>query len=281
MAKKKIKKPAYIPKEERNKKPPMTKEQWIRTGAICAGVVLVIVLAFLLYDNGSIPMKKGELQGVSENWLVTNLNKQNRETYYKLAEVNAAPGFVVVPPQNPVKETSFTFIAEEDSESMADYYQVVGSAQKSDDMVNQAHAYFQSSYPEAKISEVGTGTFGELEAKYFSIYNEYEDSASHEEETPAEDIEPVAEAESPTDTEGEVPAEVEEEAEAEAPAEPETHVHRNVQFAAYFPSVRNSTVLVSTSTNLEEGEEIPSDEALLEQLQAIVENMKILQKPEK
>lgn len=71
-----------------------------KTPLIIGAVALItIVIAAVLIINsiaasGSIPVKKGALEGVQPNWLVDNLSTGKRARYFKIAEVNIPDGYV-------------------------------------------------------------------------------------------------------------------------------------------------------------------------------------------
>ena len=311
--KKKIKKPVYIPKEERRKKNPMPKKTKIIIASVCGVLALALILFVLLFDDGSLPVKKGVLQIGGDNWLVTNLNKQNRYRYYKQAEVNAPEGFVNDPDstlKSDQNETSFWFNPENEDNPVKSFY-ITGNAQRASELVESVQSSFISFYGPESVSEVQIGPVGGNIGQYFTTYTEnevYEEETAETTETEQDEIVPEeipADTESdpsveegldalatdePSDAdetipdEGSEPAEDEEPADPateessdedetlpdeitedeELPAEPEPKIERTMQLVAYFPAQRNSSIVFVMNVRVEEGEERPTLEELLE-----------------
>ena len=73
--KKKLVRPAYAPKKKESK--PLTKEQKLGILIGVGVLVLTIVLFALLYDDGSLKVKNGEIVGAQENWIVADLSQSS------------------------------------------------------------------------------------------------------------------------------------------------------------------------------------------------------------
>lgn len=74
------------------KKPYLTKKEIIITACIAAALILAFVLFNLLYDDGSLKIKNGELQ-VSENSLVLNTGSSKYPVYYKIGQIADIEGY--------------------------------------------------------------------------------------------------------------------------------------------------------------------------------------------
>jgi len=301
--KKKIKKPVYVTREERRKKNPMPKKTKIIIASVCGALALALILFVLLYDDGSLPVRNGIVQVEGDNWLVTNLNTQNRQSYFKQAEVNAPEGFVLEP-GNSLKsdsnETAFWFVPEDENNPIRNFY-VSGNAQNVPDLVESVHPQFLAFYGPEDVGDPQIGPVGRNIGQFFTAYYEEEmwdedawaiDEVDEAEETasitdPEEDLaeadpladEPPADeapAEEESPAEGEPLAEEAPEAEEQAPpAEPEPRVERISQFVAYFPAYRNSSIVFVMSVRIEEGAERPTLEELLELAAPLADSIEV------
>lgn len=280
MAKKKIKKPVYVTKEERRKlqKKPLPMKTKIIIGSVVGAVLLALILFLLLYNDGALAMKGGVVQEGGDNWLVTNLNKQNRYSYYKQAEVNAAEGYTLdaaMSAKSDTNETAFWFTPDGEDTPVRSYY-VTGNVAKASELAESARTNFIAYYGEENTSELASGPVGGIVGTYFTSYIEQEVPIEAEQ---AADEETLADAEAPEGEEVSAEAPVEEAAnidepetpadepetadDAETPVEPETRIERQMQLVAYFPAYRNSSIIFVLTVNIEEGAEIPTMEEML------------------
>ena len=76
------------------KKPYLTRKEIIITICIAAALILAFVLFNLLYDDGSLKIKNGELQ-VSENSLVLNTGSSKYPVYYKIGQIADIEGYTL------------------------------------------------------------------------------------------------------------------------------------------------------------------------------------------
>ena len=288
--KKKIKKPVYVPKEERRKKNPMPKKTKIIIASVCGALALALVLFVLLFDDGSLPVKNGIVQVEGDNWLVTNLSKQNRYRYYKQAEISTPEGFALESGsslKSDKNETAFWFNSEDEASPIKSFY-VSGNAESAPELVESVQPQFLAFYGPESVGETQIGPVGGIIGQYFTTYYEDEVPVEEEaeeaaqitetkpEETPAEpeaeppaddepaEAEPVADDTDEPAEEEEAPPAHEAEEEEETPAEPQTRIERSMQLVAYFPAQRNSSIVFVMTVRIEEGAERPTIEEMLE-----------------
>ena len=76
------------------KKPYLTKKEIIITACIAAALILAFVLFNVLYDDGSLKIKNGELQA-SENSLILNTGSSKHPVYYKIGEIDGIEGYTL------------------------------------------------------------------------------------------------------------------------------------------------------------------------------------------
>lgn len=142
--KKKLVRPAYAPKKKESK--PLTKEQKLGILIGVGVLVLAIVLFALLYDDGSLKVKNGEIVGAQENWIVADLSQSSsRHKYYKLGEVEPLEGFTEDTESTLQTSSNLTtvFAAKPNDENAAiSSYYVTGVARKADEMIAEVHERF-------------------------------------------------------------------------------------------------------------------------------------------
>ena len=76
------------------KKPYLTKKEIIITISIAAALILAFVLSNILYDDGSLKIRNGELQ-VSENSLILNTGSNSYPAYYKIGQLAEIEGYTL------------------------------------------------------------------------------------------------------------------------------------------------------------------------------------------
>lgn len=154
--KKKIVRPAYTPKAKESK--PLTKNQKLGILIGAAVLVVAILLFALLYDDGSLDVKKGEIVGAQESWIVSDLSDSSKSKYYKLGEITPLEGFTNDPEATLRQEddlsTDFTMMPDDETAEISDYY-VTGVANDAQSMIETIHNYYTQLMTECgEISEI-------------------------------------------------------------------------------------------------------------------------------
>lgn len=133
--KKKIVRPRYVYKKPEPK--PLSRQTKIGIIVGVCVLALAVLLFALFYDDGSLPVKKGAIEGAQENWLIANLSSGRREKCYKLAEVDPLDGFALSPEDSMKSEDDLTtdfYMKPVDEDSEIDYYYITGVSSKADEM---------------------------------------------------------------------------------------------------------------------------------------------------
>lgn len=198
--KKKIKRPQYRPKQVRTMKEwwrdqnPATQKK-IRTViyAICAVIVIALIYYIGIYDDGSLRIRKDAVAGLQDNWLVAELDKGKRSSYYKIAEVTTPDGYAasddsafghaITSSSNTDHKTNFTFETS-DAENPIELIGVYPLKTRPETMIDEVYQSFVSvadtsldagSITEVRDYETEAGT-----GKYFIYDYAYESSSTED-----------------------------------------------------------------------------------------------------
>lgn len=144
--KKKIVRRPHVAQPKSSSKP-LTKKQKIGL-LVAAGVLaLAIILFAVLYDDGSLDVKKGAIEGAQENWLIADVSSNaNRHKYYKLGEVGALEGFVLNA-EGSIKDpastlsTDFPMKPSDENAEITSYY-VSGVTTEAKEMAESVRSYY-------------------------------------------------------------------------------------------------------------------------------------------
>ena len=167
MAKKK-RKPVYVPKEKRPKKP-MQKAQKRNLLIGIGAAALALLLLFVFYNDGSLRSWFGNISA-QDNWIVVNARERGQGSkYYKLGEVGAIEGFTWKPDESiktDKNEQDFYF-RPDDGTSRVSLAYIGGVRLKPAAMAEEVHASFLQMYGEENVGAIKTGTLSGREATYF------------------------------------------------------------------------------------------------------------------
>ena len=196
--KKKIRQPQYRPKQVRTMKewwrdqtPATQKKIRYAQIAFCAIILLALIYYYGIYDDGSLRIRKDAVVGRQDNWLIVELDKGKRSSYYKLAEVatpegyaaseDSAFGHAITSSSNTDHKTNFTFEAV-DAENPIELIGVYPLKTRPETMIDEVYQNFVSvaetspdagSITEVRDYETEAGT-----GKYFIYDYAYESSSN-------------------------------------------------------------------------------------------------------
>ncbi len=234
-SKKKISRPPQYVAKANRKKEPMDKR--LKYGLIGGAAVLVVavLLFFLLYDDGSLPVKNGTAVA-EDNWIVANLG-ENSKKYFKLGAVSTPEGFVLDPQTHYQSDTNvqdFYYKPVDEAASRLQSVYYMGAKGGLSTLVESAHSTFPLYYPDAAISDIVSATISDHPVQYFSMVRtetqeEADNRAAAEgadvatDDAAAPETEPTAEA-APDNVSGEGAADATPAPEAETAPEAEAPV---------------------------------------------------------
>lgn len=101
------------------KKPYLTKKEIIITACIAAALILALVLFNAFYDDGSLKVRKGQVQ-VSENSLVLNAGSSKYPAYYKVGQLADIDGYSLTSRTNSTDANVREYIYYPEGESAID-----------------------------------------------------------------------------------------------------------------------------------------------------------------
>lgn len=251
--KKKIVKPKYTTKAVRVKqtpKKPIPKELKYGLAFCGAALVIAIVLVIALYNDGSLAMNdEGMPIMEANNWLIANKGSSSEPKYYKIGEINPIEGFAVDETELDDISTNMRIYIfnPDDPDSQISQYYVTATDRQANANAETANSNYRI-YSSLQIGDVQTATMDGQEVHYFTAV--LLPSSEQAEET---------DADSTTDTDAAA-----EETQTEAPQQ---------QLLAYIPAKRDTTILVSVTLPLSEEVSALTDEALLDILQDIMDQI--------
>lgn len=179
--KKKIVRPQYVTREVRIKqapKKPISKELKIGIAFCAVALVLALVLFFVLYDEGSLPMENGVPVVDGENWIITNVGDSSNPKYYKVGEVNPLPGYTAQSTEELTSDlTVHTYVPEDPDSNVVSYY-VIGINSKFDSVAQSANANMRTMAGDMAISAVQRETVAGMEVDMFSTNQAATEEAS-------------------------------------------------------------------------------------------------------
>lgn len=241
--KKKIVRPQYVPKEERQKqqpKEPMSKG--LKYGLIAGACVLVIaiVLFAIFYDDGSLPSQDSVVVTEGDNWIVVNKGTNTSPKFYKQGEIEPMDGYVL---DENLSDTdargikTFAYAPEDELDPVKNY-QVRGVNSKPEEIIESVYtsygawgSYLYDMHP------IQTVTLDGREVTYFIA----DGMTVPEEEGEGEDTT----AEDTTD---------------EAASQESTQVTQEI--ICYVPSIRDTCILILLTVEITE-DQPPLEEAEL------------------
>ena len=103
MSKKKIKRPQQYKRPQERTFKEWWQQQSVRTrkAILCGCIALAVVIALALvyyygiYDDGSLKVSRGVIEGAQENWLIGERSSGKNSKYYHIADVTAPAGYTV------------------------------------------------------------------------------------------------------------------------------------------------------------------------------------------
>lgn len=214
---------------------------------IPAAVVLIIGIWLIckatIGPGGSIPNFFGNLQGVQENWVVTNQGTTNAPRYYKMGEFTAPEGYTLDPEYNissDKRDKTFYYTADDENAVIQSIYVAGVKNRSASEMVEMVSGYSMfAEEPTISADPVG----GQKGQWMLGIINDEEITEEETEEN------------------------AEEEAELKI-----GHMQMNL----YSESVQNSCVLVfMNSKSAVPAEEIPSKEEFLAEAEKILAHLTV------
>ena len=136
-----------------------------KTIAIASAAAVVVIVAvwllcsLLIGPGGSIPNFFGTLQGVEDNWLITNTGSTSKPKYFKMGEFDAPEGYTLDPnyqATTDAKNQTFYFNADDENSAVKSVY-VSGVANKTAaEMLETVVGYgYYASAEEAQTATIG------------------------------------------------------------------------------------------------------------------------------
>lgn len=247
MAKKSAKSKGY--RKSAQKKPYLSKRDII---ILCVLVAVLAVGAILLftYDDGALKLKDGKIADAGENWLIVNGNLKGGRRYFKVGEVGDIPGYnrEAEPFASDANLTQFKFTPEAEDSAVTGV--TVSASAYDPSRLAEGNSKMVASLGGSDVSEVATGTVGNLEYSYYTYTNAY----YSEDEAEDESGEEAAEAE-----------EVSEDTAEETDEEPEPN-HFEQAMNAYVSAPNSRSVVVVISAEADSPDSYLSEDQLKETL---------------
>lgn len=196
--KKKIRQPQYRPKQVRTLKewwqdqaPTTQKKIRYIFFTICAVLVIALVYYIGIYDDGSLRIRKDAVAGRQDSWLIAELDKGKRSSYYKLAEVavpdgfaadeESAFGYTITSSSNTDHKTNFSFVPL-DEENPIDLIGVYPLKTPPEKMIGEVYQNFvniaETSLEGGNVTEVRDYETEAGVGKYFIYEYAYQNAAT-------------------------------------------------------------------------------------------------------
>ena len=258
MAKKSAKSKGYRKTPE--KKPYLTKRD-IKLLCAFVAIIVIVVVAFALYDDGALKVEDGAIVGMEDNWLVANGGTSQRPRYYKLGEAGELSGYSM--------DSSFASDASlirdiyyypEAEDNPVDYVSMGASQVKAAELAETVSTTL-SGIEGCEVSEVRTGESNGLGYTYYGYTLQYTSTDPSEAEDDA-----AAEATAVPDGEADTSGEAADAADAEP--------NRFSQAVnGYIEADRDSCIIIHAVNEVDSPDDyLPEDDliAVLEQAVAAV-----------